>query len=59
MIIGSTIAVIIMGGAFWVFYNAKDRKETWTIMRKGDTIRLLLSDNEYAHFDISDIKDDQ
>ena len=59
MIIGSTIAVIIMGGAFMIFYNAKDRKEPLTIYRDGDTMRLLLSQDDYCEFDISDIKDDQ
>ena len=43
-----------------VIYNrTKYRKETLTIMRSDDTIRLLLNSDEYAHFDISDIKDDQ
>jgi len=59
MIIGSTIAVIIMGGTFLVFYNAKGRKEPLTIYRDGDTMRLLLSQDDYCEFDISDIKDDQ
>ena len=59
MIIGSTIAVIIIGGAFMIFYNAKDRKEPLTIYRDGDTMRLLLSQDDYCEFDISDIKDNQ
>ena len=59
MIIGTTIAVVIMGGTFWVFYNAKDRKEPLTIYRDGNTMRLLLSQDDYCEFDISDIKDNQ
>ena len=59
MIIGTIIAVVIMGGSFWVFYNTKDRKEPLTIYRDGDTMRLLLSQDDYCEFDISDIKDDQ
>ena len=59
MIIGSTIAIITMGGAFMIFYNAKDRKEPLTIYRDGNTMRLLLSQDDYCEFDISDIKDDQ
>jgi len=59
MIIGSIIAVIIIGGAFWVFYNAKDRKETLTIYRDNDTMRLLLSQDDYWEFNISDIKNNQ
>ena len=59
MIVGSTIAVIIMGGAFMIFYNAKDRKEPLTIYRDGNTMKLLLSQDDYCEFDISDIKDNQ
>jgi len=59
MIIGSTIAFIIIGTVFLVFYNAKDRKETLTVYRDGNTMRLLLSQDDYWKFDISDIKDDQ
>ena len=54
MIIGTTIAVVIMGGTFLIFYNAKDRKEPLTIYRDGDTMRLLLSQDDYCEFDISD-----
>ena len=59
MVGGSTISVIIIGGAFMIFYNAKDRKEPLTIYKDGDTMRLLLSQDDYCKFDISDIKDNQ
>ena len=59
MIIGSIIAITIMAIPIVIYNRTKDRKETLTIMRSDDTIRLLLNSDEYAHFDISDIKDDQ
>ena len=53
------IVVLIVG--FWVlvFYRNKNRKESLTIMREEDTIKMFLSDDDYYEFDISDIKDDQ
>ncbi|KAB7889736.1 hypothetical protein [Poseidonibacter ostreae] len=58
-IIGSTIALLIIG--FWalVIYRTKDRKEPLTIMEDGDVVRLFLTDDTYDEFSIADIKDDQ
>lgn len=58
-IVGSTIAIVIMAIPLVIYYRTKDRKETLTIWINGDTVRLLLSDDDYASFDISDIKDDK
>ena len=57
-IIGSTIALLIMG--FWalVIYRTKDRKEPLTIMENGDVVRLFLTD-DYDEINISDIKGNQ
>jgi len=59
MIIGSSIAVIIVVGTLLVFFNTKDRKSSLNISRDENTIYLLLGDDEYCDFDISDIKDDK
>ena len=58
-IIGSTIAILIMG--FWalVIYRTKDRKEPLTIMEDGDTVRLFLTDSDYDEFSIADIKENK
>ena len=40
-IIGSTIAIIIMVIPFVIYYRTKDKKETLTIMRSNDTVRLF------------------
>ena len=58
-IIGSTIALLIMG--FWalVIYRTKDRKEPLTIMEDGDVVRLFLTDDDYDEINISDIKGNQ
>ncbi|MDD3056503.1 MAG: hypothetical protein PHE16_11575 [Aliarcobacter sp.] len=58
-IIGSTIALLIMG--FWalVIYRTKDRKEPLTIMEDGDTVRLFLTDSDYDEFSIADIKENK
>ena len=58
-IIGSTIALLIMG--FWalVIYRTKDRKEPLTIMEDGDTVRLFLTDSDYDEFCIADIKENK
>ncbi len=55
-IIGSTIAILIMG--FWalVIYRTKDRKEPLTIMEDDNVVRFLLMDDNYDEIDISDIK---
>ena len=34
-------------------------KNNLTIFRDEDTVKLLMSDDEYCDFDISDIKDEQ
>ena len=57
MIIGSGVVVVILGGVYMLFSKTKDRKEPLTIWQDGDRVRLLLSDDEYCDFDISDIKD--
>ncbi len=56
-IIGSTVALLIMG--FWalVIYRTKDRKESLTIMEDGDVVRLFLADDDYYEFSIAQIKD--
>jgi len=59
MIIGDIIAISIMVIPTVIYFRTKDIKETLTIKRSNDTIRLLLNSDEYAHFDISDIRDDQ
>jgi len=59
MIIGSTIAIFIIGIALRIYYNTKDRKEPLTIWVDGDTVRLLLSEDDYCNFDISDIREKQ
>jgi len=59
MIIGSSVAVVILGGVYMLFNKTKDRKEPLTIWQDGDRVRLLLSDDEYCDFSISDIKDNQ
>ena len=58
-IIGSTIALLIMG--FWalVIYRTKDRKEPLTIMEDGDVVRLFLTDSDYDEFSIADIKENK
>jgi hypothetical protein len=58
-IIGSTIALLIMG--FWalVIYRTKDRKEPLTIMEDGDVVRLFLTDDDYDEFSIADIKENK
>lgn len=57
-IIGSSIAILIIG--FWalVIYRTKDRKTSLTIMKDEDKIKMLLADDDYYEFDISNIKDD-
>lgn len=59
MIIGTVVALAIMAVPLVIYFKTKDRKETLNIWIKNDTVRLLLSDDEYTHFDISDIKDNQ
>jgi len=58
MIIGTVVALIIMIVPLVVYFNTKDRKEPLTIWIDDDTVRLLLSQDDYCDFDISDIKDD-
>ena len=58
-IIGSSIAGLIMGVFSLVYFRTKDRKEPLAILRVDDTIHLLLTQDEYCDFDISDIKDDK
>jgi len=41
------------------YFRIEDRKETLTIWIKDDTVWLLLNNDEYADFDISDIRDNQ
>ena len=59
MIIGSVVALVIMAMPLVIYFKTKDRKETLTIWIKDDTVWLLLNDDEYADFDISDIRDNQ
>ena len=58
MIIGTVIALVIMAVPLVIYFRTKDRKETLVIMKDGDTMRLLLTQDDYCDFDISDIKDD-
>ena len=58
-IIGSTIALLIMGVWALVIYRTKDRKEPLTIMEDGDVVRLFLTDDDYDEINISDIKGNQ
>ena len=58
-IIGSTIALLIMGVWALVIYRTKDRKEPLTIMEDGDTVRLFLTDSDYDEFSIADIKENK
>jgi len=57
MIIG--IVVVILGGIYMLFSKTKDKKEPLTIWQDGNRVRLLLSDDEYDSFDISNIKDNK
>jgi len=57
--IGSIIALILMIVPLVIYYNTKDRKEQLLIVYEQDMVRLLLGDDDYCDFDISDIKDDQ
>ena len=59
MIIGSVVALVIMAVPLVIYFRTKDRKGTLNILINGDSVRLLLSDDDYASFDISDIKDDK
>lgn len=58
-IIGSTIALLIMGVWALVIYRTKDRKEPLTIMEDGDVVRLFLTDDDYDEFSIADIKENK
>lgn len=57
--IGTGIAILIMGAFLLLYFKTKDRKEPLAIVRVDDTIHLLLTQDEYCDFDISDIKDDK
>ena len=57
-IIGSGIALLIMGSIIFAYFKTKDRKSSFRIKRDENTIHLFLGDDEYDEFDISDIKDD-
>lgn len=57
--IGTGIAMLIMGSILLVYFKTKDRKEPLTIMQDGDVVRLLLTDDDYDEFNIADIKDDK
>jgi len=59
MIIGTVVALVIMAVPLVIYFKTKDRKETLTIWIKDDTVWLLLNNDEYADFDISDIRDNQ
>jgi len=59
MIIGSVVALVIMAVPLVIYFRTKNRKEILTIWIDDDTVRLLLSGDDYYDFDISDIKDDR
>ena len=54
MIIGNSIALIIMGATFFVYYKTKDRKETLVIKRENGTLYFLLGEDEHYSYDVSD-----
>lgn len=58
MLIGSSIAGLILLGALVVYLKTKDRKETLVIKKKNAIIYLLLGEDEHYSCDVSDLKDD-
>lgn len=59
MVIGSSIVVFTMTLVTTIYFKTKDRKETLNIWVKGDSVKLLLSDQDYAEFNIADIKNNK
>ena len=58
-IIGTGIAILIMGSVLFVYLKTKDRKEPLVIVREENKIHLLLTDDEYYDFSIENIKNDE
>ena len=58
-IIGSSIAIFIIGLWFYIYYKTKDRKESLVIMEDDDKIKLFLKDDDYYEFCINEIKNDK
>lgn len=59
MVIGSSIAGLILLGILVMYLKTKDRKETLVIKIKNDMLYFLLGEDEHYSCDVSDLKDDE
>ena len=59
MIIGSSIAGLILVGIFVIYLKTKNRKETLVIKEENGILYFLLGDDEHYSCDVSDLKDDE
>ena len=59
MIIGSSIAGLILVAIVVIYFKTKDRKETLVIKKENGTLYFLLGDDEHYSCDVSDLKDDE
>jgi len=59
MIIGSSIAGLILVAIVVIYFKTKDRKETLVIKEENGTLYFLLGEDEHYSCDVSDLKDDE